>query len=64
MLSDAMQLAVHLAENRVRVTLEVWPEMFHVWHLFAAILPEGMQALRGAADFLDGAFRERAEAAS
>ena len=45
MLSDAIRLAGHLAENRVRVTLEVWPDMFHVWHLFAAVLPEGMQAL-------------------
>jgi acetyl esterase/lipase len=55
MLSDAMRLATHLAENRVRVSLEVWPGMFHVWHMFAAILPEGMQALQGAAAFLEGA---------
>ncbi|MGO4834939.1 alpha/beta hydrolase, partial [Rhizobiaceae sp. 2RAB30] len=26
MLSDAMRLAAHLAENRVRTSLEVWPE--------------------------------------
>lgn len=56
MLSDAIRLAAHLAENRVRVTLEVWPEMFHVWHLFAAILPQGMKALKGAAAFIDEAF--------
>jgi monoterpene epsilon-lactone hydrolase len=55
MLSDAMRLAGHLAENRVRVTLEVWPDMFHVWHLFAAVLPEGMQALKRAAGFLEEA---------
>jgi acetyl esterase/lipase len=55
MLSDAIRLATHLAENRVRVSLEVWPGMFHVWHMFAAILPEGMQALQGAAAFLEGA---------
>jgi acetyl esterase/lipase len=53
MLSDAIQLAVHLAENRVRVSLDVWPDMFHVWHMFAAYLPEGMQALKDAAYFLD-----------
>lgn len=53
MLSDAMRLAVHLAENRVRVSLDVWPGMFHVWHMFAAILPEGMQALKDAAYFLE-----------
>ncbi|OUL99462.1 alpha/beta hydrolase [Variovorax sp. JS1663] len=53
MLSDAMRLAAHLGENRVRVTLEVWPDMFHVWHLFAAELPEGRKALERAAAFLD-----------
>ncbi|MBA8878299.1 alpha/beta hydrolase [Phyllobacterium myrsinacearum] len=57
MLSDAMRLAMHLAENRVRVSLEVWPGMFHVWHMFAAILTEGMEALKGAATFLEGALR-------
>ncbi|WP_297836787.1 alpha/beta hydrolase [Pseudomonas sp.] len=55
MLSDAIRLASHLGENRVRVSLEVWPGMFHVWHQFAAILPEGMQALENAATFLDQA---------
>ena len=76
MLSDAMRLATHLAENRVRVSLEVWPGMFHVWHKYAATLPEGMQALRNASAFLEQAFagvpgqaaaeggRPRAEAAS
>ena len=57
MLSDALRLATHLAENRVRVTLEVWPRMFHVWHLFAAILPEGRRALENAAAFLEDAWR-------
>ena len=58
MLSDAMRLATHLGENRVRVSLEVWPGMFHVWHLFAAILPEGMQAVKNAVVFLDQAIRD------
>ncbi|MBP2171228.1 acetyl esterase/lipase [Erwinia toletana] len=55
MLSGAMQLASHLAENRVRTSLEVWPGMFHVWHLFAGLLPEADQALRNAVRFLDDA---------
>lgn len=58
MLSDAMRLATHLAENRVRVSLEVWPGMFHVWHMFAAILPEGMEALHSAVGFLNSASSE------
>lgn len=61
MLSDAMRLAQHLAENRVRVSLEVWPGMFHVWHMFAAVLPEGMQALESAAIFLKNAFSAEAD---
>jgi monoterpene epsilon-lactone hydrolase len=56
MLSDAIRLAAHLGENRVRVSLEVWPHMFHVWHAFAAILLEGMQALENAALFLEKTF--------
>lgn len=56
MLSDALRLATHLAENRVRVTLEVWPRMFHVWHLFAAVLPEGQRALDNAVAFLEEAW--------
>jgi monoterpene epsilon-lactone hydrolase len=29
----------------VKVDLEVWDEMIHVWHVFAKILPEGQQAI-------------------
>ncbi|BFO10165.1 alpha/beta hydrolase [Serratia rubidaea] len=55
MLSDAIRLASNLGEARVRTTLEVWPGMFHVWHLLAGILPEADQALRNAVRFLDDA---------
>lgn len=55
MLSDAIRLASHLGENRVRTSLEVWPGMFHVWHLLAGILPEADQALRNAVRFFDDA---------
>ncbi|MBD1554452.1 alpha/beta hydrolase [Pseudomonas typographi] len=55
MLSDAIRLAAHLGENRVRTSLEVWPGMFHVWHLFGGLLPEADQALRNAVRFLDDA---------
>lgn len=56
MLSDAIKLAANLGEARVRTTLEVWPGMFHVWHLLAGILPEADQALRNAIRFLEEAF--------
>ncbi len=57
MLSEAMELAAHLGESKVRVILEVWPEMFHVWHFFSHVLPEGRQAIEHAAAFLDEAIR-------
>jgi acetyl esterase/lipase len=53
MLSDAVRLATHLANSRVRTSLEVWPDMFHVWPMFADILPEAREALESAASFLD-----------
>lgn len=53
MLSDAIRLATHLADSRVRTSLEVWPDMFHVWPMFADVLPEAMEALESAASFLD-----------
>ncbi|WP_034943295.1 alpha/beta hydrolase [Erwinia oleae] len=55
MLSGAMQLASRLGENRVRTSLEIWPGMFHVWHLFTGLLPEADHALRNAVRFLDDA---------
>ncbi len=59
MLSDAIRLAAHLGESRVRVSLEIWPGMFHVWHLFAGLLPEADQALQNAVVFLEDAFAGR-----
>lgn len=53
MLSDAMRLATHLGDSRVRTTLEVWPGMFHVWHWFSDILPEANEAFDTAVAFLD-----------
>ncbi|WP_338037705.1 alpha/beta hydrolase [Lonsdalea iberica] len=55
MLSGATRLAAHLSDSRVRTSLEIWPGMFHVWPLFAGLLPEADQALRNAVRFLDDA---------
>ena len=52
MLSDAMRLATHLGESGVRVSLEVWPEMFHVWHQYQALLPEAVEAIANVNAFL------------
>lgn len=53
MLSGALELAAALAEQRVEVTLEAVPDMFHVWHLFAASLPQAREAIARAGAFGD-----------
>ncbi|MEU6783047.1 alpha/beta hydrolase [Nonomuraea angiospora] len=53
MLSDAVRLAEHLADAGVRVTLEAWPGMPHVWHLFSEDLKDADAALDSAVAFLD-----------
>lgn len=58
MLSDAMHLANHLADNRVRVNLEVWPGMFHAWHFYAGMLAEGQQALESSVRFIEAGLIE------
>jgi acetyl esterase/lipase len=45
LLSDSTRLAERAEAVGVDVTLEVWPDMIHVWHFFAAMLPEGQQAI-------------------
>jgi acetyl esterase/lipase len=47
LLSDSTRLAERAEAVGVDVTLEVWPDMIHVWHFFAAMLPEGQQAIDG-----------------
>lgn len=51
MLSSALRLAEHLAESGVRTSLEVWPGMFHVWPLFAAIMQEAKDAIENSSTF-------------
>ncbi len=45
LLDDSTRLAEKAKAAGVSVKLEVWPEMIHVWQLFAAFLPEGQQAV-------------------
>ena len=45
LLDDSTRLAERARAAGVDVTLKVWDEMPHVWHLFAPILPEGRQAI-------------------
>ena len=45
LLDDAKRLAEHAKADGVDVVLETWNDMIHVWHNFAAVLPEGRQAI-------------------
>jgi monoterpene epsilon-lactone hydrolase len=45
LLDDATRAAARAKAAGVNVELEIWPEMIHVWHVFAKILPEGQQAI-------------------
>ena len=52
LLDDSARLAQRAGAADVRVTLEVWPEMIHVWHLFHPQLAAGRKALASAGRFL------------
>ncbi len=49
---DAVRLAERARKAGVDVTFEPWPEMVHVWQIFAPILPEGREALGAAGRFI------------
>jgi acetyl esterase/lipase len=45
LLDDSTRLAERAKAAGVDVTLDVWDEMIHIWHIFAPLLPEGQQAI-------------------
>ena len=45
LLDDAIRLAKIAGAADVRVDLQVWPEMVHVWHLFHPELKAGLRAI-------------------
>jgi len=49
---DARRLADRARAAGVDVTLEPWDDMIHMWHMFAAILPEGQQAIDRIGEFI------------
>lgn len=52
MLDDGLAFAERAAACGVDVTTRVWPDMTHVWQMYAPRLPEGRDALREIADWL------------
>jgi monoterpene epsilon-lactone hydrolase len=53
LLDDSTRLAAYAGAAGVKVRLDIWPEMFHVWHTWSARLDEGKEALDDMAAFLD-----------
>jgi len=53
---DTEQVAARARAAGVDASAEIWPEMPHVWHAFAPILPEGQQAIERIGEWV----RERA----
>src|SRR5262245_8120050 len=49
---DAVRMAQRLRAGGREIELEVWPRMFHVWHMFARILPEARAAIARVGAFL------------
>lgn len=54
LLDDATRLAARARADGVDVTLEVWPDMVHVWHALAALIPESRQAIGCIGEFISG----------
>ena len=52
LLDDATRLAERAKSAGVDVAIEVWDDMIHVWQLFAAMLPEGQQAIDRIGEFI------------
>jgi len=52
LLDDSTRLNDRLKSAGVSSKLEVWPEMIHVWQIFASFLPEGQQAIDRIGGFL------------
>ena len=53
LLSDTTRVAEKARAAGVDVVEEVWDEMFHVWHAFAPMLPEGQAAVDRIGEFIN-----------
>lgn len=55
LLDDAVRLAGVAGAANVATTLEIWPEMVHVWHIFHPELAAGRRAIAAGGRFLHAA---------
>jgi acetyl esterase/lipase len=54
LLDDAIRLAQVAGAADVRVDLQVWPEMVHVWHIFHPELKAGFKAIEAGGAYVRG----------
>ena len=57
LLDDALALAKVAGAADVRVDLQIWPEMIHVWHLFHPELKAGSKAIKAGGAFVRSMLR-------
>lgn len=53
LLDDGIAIAHKARQDGVDVTLEVWPDMIHVWHWFGTEVEESRQAIAAIGEFID-----------
>jgi epsilon-lactone hydrolase len=53
LLDDSVRFAEKAQAAGSPVTLKVWEELFHVFHLFAGVAPEGREGIQEVAAFLE-----------
>lgn len=53
LLSDTKRVTEKARAAGVDVVEEVWDEMFHVWHIYAPMLPEGQAAIDRIGEFIN-----------
>jgi epsilon-lactone hydrolase len=49
---DATRMAARLRAAGCAVSLEIWPRMPHVWHVFASVMPEARRAIARIGQFV------------
>lgn len=52
LLGDSRRFSDNALTAGVEVKLDVWEKMWHVWHLFGGVMPEGARALKEAGGFI------------
>jgi epsilon-lactone hydrolase len=57
LLDDSIRLARRAGIADVPVSLQIWPEMIHVWHLFFPMLSAGRRAIASGGSFVRNALK-------